>query len=581
MKSLSFLAAVSILHGCSSSQKFSLRTPVDGPVPPLILKDGRASVLEHPDTPPNIFGLRLFHEGGGDICFYPDGSVITRTHVPGTGSYAIEEVYNGRSYSYVMVDVDTLRERHADSETPWIDGLSDVKYNCEMRLKEGIKRGDAPSPLQRHGNTWIAPSGYIIRFEHGSPVAIASGDVEILVTEMGECPSRADITGCDPFLQGGSNTALPKHIVRQLESTNPVSDWKQFVTGTQWCGPGNDQNQTPCPNRSNSINIQADLACRRHDHGLLSEDIVGKTIKLFECSVDAELAAATLGHDIIQGVYGENGIAKEWGCVEFGDYKCWQLMDDVPTWGDFCDGVHIKLGSERYVGATMHWGYRIKTKQCRGDLWEQPAWSSWPSSTIAPEEDQIPVTAPTISLPTVGEHIVDSWTGNGDGVDGYSDGMPAAEEGKRGEDAGSGSFSDGLDEKQTNGSSMLKVALLILVVVGVLGILGIGLIMRKRRKQGPKVAGSRKEEEEESRLAIETAEQQRLAAMTGEKERSQSRRWGRAQGEEQATNEEALHKPVSPKRHRKFRMESLKEDEVMESGDLDGEGFELQYKPVV
>merc|ERR1711957_831093 len=122
--------------------------------------------------------------------------------------------------------------------------------------------------------------------------------------------------------------------------------------------------------------------------------------------------------------------------------------------------------------------------------------------------------------------------------------------------------------------------------------LGIGLIMRKRRKQRPEVAGFRKEEEEESRLAIETAEQQRLAVMTGEKEQSQLKRLGRAQGEEQAqadndneeispTNEEALPEPVTPKRSRRFRMESLKEDDVIfsggENGDLDGGGFELQY----
>mmetsp|Transcript_8399 Transcript_8399/g.17294 ORF Transcript_8399/g.17294 Transcript_8399/m.17294 type:complete len:175 (+) Transcript_8399:1421-1945(+) len=174
--------------------------------------------------------------------------------------------------------------------------------------------------------------------------------------------------------------------------------------------------------------------------------------------------------------------------------------------------------------------------------------------------------------------------------------MTAAEEGARGEDAGSRSFSDVLDEKPTDGLSMLNVALIILVVFGVLGMLGIGLIMRKRRKQGPEVAGFRKEEEEESRLAIETAEQQRLAVMTEKKEQSQLKRGGRAQGEEQAqadndneeispTNEEALPEPVTPKRSRRFRMESLKEDDVMfsggENGDLDGGGFELQYKPVV
>jgi len=92
-------------------------------------KNRGASVLEHPDPPPNIFGLCLFHKGGCDICFYPKGSVITRTYVPGTGSYAIQEVYSSHSYSYGMADVDTLRERDADSETPWIDGLSGVKYN--------------------------------------------------------------------------------------------------------------------------------------------------------------------------------------------------------------------------------------------------------------------------------------------------------------------------------------------------------------------------------------------------------------------------------------------------------------------
>mmetsp|Transcript_8399 Transcript_8399/g.17293 ORF Transcript_8399/g.17293 Transcript_8399/m.17293 type:complete len:431 (+) Transcript_8399:117-1409(+) len=407
MKYLILLTAVSILHGCSSSpRKSSLRTPVDGPVPPKILKDGGASVLEHPDTPPNIFGLRLFHEGGGDICFYPDGSVLTRTHVPGTGSYAIQEVSNSRSYSYVMVDVDTLRERHADSETPWIDGLSDVKYNCDMRLKEAIEGGNAPPSLQRDGNTWTAPSGYAVRFEHGSPVAIASGDVEIPVSEVGECPSRVDITGCDPFLQGGGNTALPEHIVRQLQLTNPVSEWQKFVTGTQWCGPGHNLKETPCPNKSNSRNIKADLACRRHDHGVLSEDIVGKMVKRLECSVDAELAAATLGHDIIQGVYGTSGIAQVWGCVEFGEYNCWQIVDDVPTWGKFCEGDHIKYGSERYVGATMNWGYRSKTKQCRGDLWEKPTWSSWPSSTVAPEVDSVPVAVPTMAPPIVFENSV-------------------------------------------------------------------------------------------------------------------------------------------------------------------------------
>jgi hypothetical protein len=155
---------------------------------------------------------------------------------------------------------------------------------------------------------------------------------------------------------------------RQLLA-NLMKELSPKLTGTNWCGAGTPKN-SPCPDLSwtssiKDYDINADIACRRHDHGVKYTK-VGDMINRGECINDRDLVYAT-NNMVVETIYGKYGVAGTWGCYSYGPYKCFK--EGTWRWGNYCYGSKVRYGFTRYNKLVRHWGYHAPIQQCASDIW--------------------------------------------------------------------------------------------------------------------------------------------------------------------------------------------------------------------
>eukprot|EP00662_Eupelagonemidae_sp_cell21_P056777 gene56777-biopygen95133 len=103
-------------------------------------------------------------------------------------------------------------------------------------------------------------------------------------------PSAADCSSSLPPPDPASRH--PKPMERRATALDAWTDFQAWVSDTMWCGAGTDIVNTECPG-ANSGDLQADRACRRHDHGAKANGIIGDKACRLGCDIDADLASAT------------------------------------------------------------------------------------------------------------------------------------------------------------------------------------------------------------------------------------------------------------------------------------------------
>jgi len=343
-------------------------------------------------------GVRLLH-AGGDICFGV-GAARSRTFIGGSRVVVIQDFIEDTTFSYSITDADGLLQDSAaddySADSGWIEGLRGHKYNCSVKRSfvNVSATNSTPSPpivSFPEGSSMLEVAGWTVEVNSnfrptrlhfgGEGSGNDSSFLEIIGTE--DCSSEI-IDGCDPEVESGNSVPYTgpteEEALNLIEAARPASDngrglftlseYQMWATQTQWCGAGTDLVYTPCPTTDNSVDVTADLACRRHDHGAKYE-AVGFFFKYavrLECRVDLDLITATNNWKI-HAVFGKKGIAKHWGCYENSVYDCWQTHGwSRPTYGKYCRGEHIHYGPYRYDNRTFYWGYNAKLTKCTGDI---------------------------------------------------------------------------------------------------------------------------------------------------------------------------------------------------------------------
>jgi hypothetical protein len=116
-----------------------------------------------------------------------------------------------------------------------------------------------------------------------------------------------------------------------------------------------------------------DNACRRHDHAGASARLFGPASRpRFACSSDSDLRYAT-SNEVVQAVFGVNGVSKRWGCIDYGGKKCWKKVKKGRwNYGPYCMGEMVNYGPGRYNDIQHNYGYRKEAdpaySPCDGDL---------------------------------------------------------------------------------------------------------------------------------------------------------------------------------------------------------------------
>jgi hypothetical protein len=170
------------------------------------------------------------------------------------------------------------------------------------------------------------------------------------------------------------------HLLRSMDVNRDIPhgrdlSWTSFqawISNTNWCGAGTDIVNTVCPSSTASGDLQADRACRRHDHGAKSNGIIGGMAVRLGCDIDHDLASST-SNWCAQGIFGSWGIAQTWGCFDHGSYNCWNWASKwwggYWRYGGYCSGEHVHYGPWRYGAYSHRYGYKAKAKSCSGDIW--------------------------------------------------------------------------------------------------------------------------------------------------------------------------------------------------------------------
>ena len=170
-----------------------------------------------------------------------------------------------------------------------------------------------------------------------------------------------------PLLEDGAVT-----LINSTGSGRRLRDVFNWLSFSNWCGPGTDPVTTPCPGSSEGrgiagYDLTADRACRRHDHSGYKR-MIGKLFPRCNCNSDRDLAAAT-NNAAIQGAYGEWGLAMSWGCYDSGSFYCWKRRGWWGwSYGKYCSGTRVKYGPWRYNRISYNWPYASKKKSCSNDL---------------------------------------------------------------------------------------------------------------------------------------------------------------------------------------------------------------------
>jgi hypothetical protein len=186
---------------------------------------------------------------------------------------------------------------------------------------------------------------------------------------MGEASAEvvAARAAFDPYFTGffsSSDEQAAEHG-RKLNVLTQLSAW---ATGTNWCGPGNQQQGAPMPGSASGVG-NFEWACFRHDHGSCVQE---GTIPKLACKTDRDLvnySDSQGGAWFIDAAYGVFGILGATGCVNWegaswdwhwqSPYSCGWRGCNGGNWYRHYHAAHLagKYGPTRY-NSMYQFGYR-------------------------------------------------------------------------------------------------------------------------------------------------------------------------------------------------------------------------------
>jgi hypothetical protein len=197
-----------------------------------------------------------------------------------------------------------------------------------------------------------------------------------LLTNKLECEAGFTENCDDDAMQISPECAEGYATLAPKDNTCDTMCWfQQLASGSNWCGAGTDLANTACPGSGEMsemwhYDLEADRACRRHDHGSKSAP-AGPAVKL-GCDIDRDLENAGGHNAAVNFVFGSWGIAQTWGCFDDGSYSCWNWKSKwwggYWRYGSYCSGEHTHYGPWRYSAASATYGYKSKPKTCPDDI---------------------------------------------------------------------------------------------------------------------------------------------------------------------------------------------------------------------
>lgn len=361
----------------------------------------------------------------GHICVRPYGVQFVEYD---KDVVTVQEIINNKIYTYAMVHTDFLYQEVADLgpdkiesvDTKWIDNLVGYKYDCVV---ESIDINDSDEDMMNdlfqdkaemvsrnradQSTTWKVGAWTIQADANLRPVFLSNppphddedddDHFHMVLTGIETC--NVPILGCDPKTQAGDHVPYQGPTHKQIgavmnaigmkhehgnhhqhNSTDGTrflwdglfQDFQNFASRTNWCGSGQTPTSDPCPGDA-SIDIplydyDADRACRRHDHAKRVGTAWGAPIGFSraECLVDQDMIVAS-NNLAVDAVLGRFGLASTWGCLGFGNYKCWKKW----WYKCQCRGERVRYGAFRYENNERNpeWGYRAPDRVCPDDLW--------------------------------------------------------------------------------------------------------------------------------------------------------------------------------------------------------------------
>jgi len=341
----------------------------------------------------------------------------------------VEEFFDSKKYSYSLQNIQQLhldyqsfssannnsgenrKLVHAMTDSSWLDSLDGIKYGCRVEEDFGsFSVFDANNATELL--TANADSSSIWRFQDWVvnvdsdmiPISILTPiddedsneefPFEFFTSVSAVEPIPSSIVGCDPEKDSKPSPDISveghERFLQVIKAHDPsvseedyfanyddvhhhrklvpswVTSFTAEISNTQWCGPGTDNGNTPCPDPTKDFDFNADNACRRHDHGA---KYVQTSIGLprLECYVDNQINQAG-GHNwAVSAVYGKWGGAGAIGCYNFESYKCWKRQGWRIIYTTCGKKWKTKFGPSRYNGNVKTAGYKAKEKTCPYD----------------------------------------------------------------------------------------------------------------------------------------------------------------------------------------------------------------------
>jgi hypothetical protein len=302
-------------------------------------------------------------------------------HKEGQAALAIQEMHSGKTYEYSMWDrvestvpadaCDGIEGCDVAELQAQLDDAGTVKTDCTV---EDLTDAVSLSAVEV-GDT-VVIGGFTVQFVAGVPTAIIDGEDGSVVATI---DSIVDGIAGDVTFDGCAVEA------RRLDLEERELGFAEWASGTDWCGAGTDNCNTPCPGTGTG-SVGDNMGCRRHDHGAVHSPAMWGLAVQLECQVDKDLedyAKASAGDQAkaaILATFGSYGLANVWGCQNWAvGQNCWWHWAGCgwrgcPGWQRRCSSGwqwEVKNGFWRYNGINNRGAATIyvdKCQTCSGDI---------------------------------------------------------------------------------------------------------------------------------------------------------------------------------------------------------------------
>ena len=179
--------------------------------------------------------------------------------------------------------------------------------------------------------------------------------------------SRIDRDGDEEVVKARQH--LNAMYVNMAEATGDEEEarrhlgWQENLSRTKWCGAGTDIYNTVCPGTTGG-DTEADYACHRHDHGKKANNIMWGFAVRLGCDIDRGLAVRT-SNWAAQAVFGNEGLARMWGCHDLGYYEGYKW--EKKWWGGWWywgryHGEHVHYGKSRLSSYSHSYGWKAQSR---------------------------------------------------------------------------------------------------------------------------------------------------------------------------------------------------------------------------